>query len=247
VALFIRSTSRRMDNDTVLLSNCSNGLDSRRMSALFSYLVECGEHAIEAGARHREHQEARRSGTHIAIAVASMARGKEKCASAKTQWIGQSFDFNKHFATQHIECVVLTSMRVCRRAAARRHDRFPYRELPAGIARHRLVAGASHRARRAWARYPGARKSGLNCENSRPASLFMAVPSADRVEMPCRPAGVNPPDAATFPAQGYMPAKVALVEPALLSWWNSLVAAVRTSQMNGVVAPLGFPKAVGPS
>jgi hypothetical protein len=59
-----------MDNDTVLLGNCCNGLDSRHVSAPFSRLVEGGEHAIEAGARHRKHQEARRSGAHIAIAVA---------------------------------------------------------------------------------------------------------------------------------------------------------------------------------
>jgi hypothetical protein len=81
VARLIRSTSRRMDNDTVLLSNGSNGLDSRHMSAPFSHLVEGGEHTIKAGARHREHPEARRIGAHIAITVAPMARGKEKCTS----------------------------------------------------------------------------------------------------------------------------------------------------------------------
>jgi hypothetical protein len=36
--------------------------------------------------------------------VGRMARGKEKCASAETQWTARAFGFNKHFATQHIEC-----------------------------------------------------------------------------------------------------------------------------------------------
>ena len=44
-----------MENDTVLFSNCSNDLNSRHVSAPFSRLVEGGEHAIEAGTRHREH------------------------------------------------------------------------------------------------------------------------------------------------------------------------------------------------
>jgi len=85
VAPSVRSTSRRMDNDAVLLGNCRNGLDGRHLPASFSHLVEGGEHVIEAGARHRERQE--------------------------TQRIRRAFDFNKHFATQHIERFVLTAMR----------------------------------------------------------------------------------------------------------------------------------------
>ena len=86
-----------------MLRNRSNGLDIR-WSAPFSQLIEGGEHTIEAGARHREHLEARRIGAYIAIGMAPMARGKAKCASAETQWIARAFGFNKHFAIQYIEC-----------------------------------------------------------------------------------------------------------------------------------------------
>jgi hypothetical protein len=51
-----------------------------------------------------------------------MTRGKEKCASTETQRIGHAFDFDKHFATQHIEGFVFLGMRVRRYAAARRHN-----------------------------------------------------------------------------------------------------------------------------
>jgi len=71
--------------------------------------------------------------------VPSVARGKEKSAGAETQRIGRAFDFEQHFAAQHIEGFVLTGMRVRWRASTWRHDRFPHRELVTGIVCHRFV------------------------------------------------------------------------------------------------------------
>jgi hypothetical protein len=72
--------SRRMNHDAVLLGNCSNCVDSRHVCGAFAGGVEGSEHAIEAGARYREHQQVRRNSADIAIGVPSVARGKEKSA-----------------------------------------------------------------------------------------------------------------------------------------------------------------------
>ena len=81
------------------------------MSAPFSDLVEGGEHAIEAGARHREHEEARRIGADIAIAVAPMARRKEKCARTETQRVCRAFDFQRSRCS-HLDPTVLVALAV---------------------------------------------------------------------------------------------------------------------------------------
>ena len=130
---------RRMNHDAILLGNCSNRVDSRHVCGAFAGRVEGSEHAIEAGTRYREHQQVRRNGADIAIGVPSVARGKQKPAGAKAQWIGPAFNFDQHFAAQHIEDFVLAGMRVRWRAGAWRDDRFPHRELVTGIACHRFV------------------------------------------------------------------------------------------------------------
>ena len=101
-----------MNHDAILLGNCSNCVDSRHACGAFAGGVEGSEHAIEAAARYREHQQVRRNSADIAIGVPSVARGKEKSAGAETQRIGRAFEFDQHFAVQHIEGFVLTGMRV---------------------------------------------------------------------------------------------------------------------------------------
>ena len=110
---------RRVNHDAMLRGDCNNRVESRDLSGAFAGGLEVSEHAIEAAAWYREHQQARLNGADIAIGVPSVARGKEKSAGAETQRIGRAFESDQHFAVQHIEGFVLTGMRVRWRAGLR--------------------------------------------------------------------------------------------------------------------------------
>jgi hypothetical protein len=50
-----------MNHDVILLGNCSNCVGSRHVCGPVAGGAEGSEHAIEAGARYREHQQVRRN------------------------------------------------------------------------------------------------------------------------------------------------------------------------------------------
>ncbi|MBX9825829.1 MAG: hypothetical protein K2Y27_12630 [Xanthobacteraceae bacterium] len=72
------------------------------MRDAFAFGIEGGEHAIEAAAGDREHQEVRRDRAGVAIRVPPVARGKQKSAGTETQRIGRAFDFEPQFAADDL-------------------------------------------------------------------------------------------------------------------------------------------------
>ena len=73
-----------MNHDAMLAGDGGNRVESRFVAAALAGFIEGSEHAIEAAARHREHQQVRRNSADIAIGVPLVARGKEKSAGAET-------------------------------------------------------------------------------------------------------------------------------------------------------------------